>query len=114
MKLSADAGLTTAVHTVAPGSPSHDALNLLTSRAATLDQAEAANAWTDFDGQRQSPLADPDYGTGFTGHGTMVMPNSGSPGPAVVHLKRGGPGASDKVSDNSSRRGQTQRDVPRH
>jgi hypothetical protein len=44
MKLSADAGLTTAVHTAAPGSPSHDALNLLTSRAATLDQAEAANA----------------------------------------------------------------------
>jgi hypothetical protein len=44
MKLSADAGLTMAVHTAEPGSPSHDALNLLTSRAATLDQAEAANA----------------------------------------------------------------------
>jgi hypothetical protein len=44
MKLSADAGLTTAVHTAEPGSPFHDALNLLASRAATLDQAEAANA----------------------------------------------------------------------
>ena len=44
MKLSADAGLMMAVHTAEPGSPSHDALNLLTSRAATLDQAEAANA----------------------------------------------------------------------
>ena len=39
MKLSADAGLTMAVHTAEPGSPSHYALNLLASLAATLDQA---------------------------------------------------------------------------
>jgi len=32
--------------------------------------------WTDFDRHRQSPLADPGCGTGFTGHGTMVMSNS--------------------------------------
>jgi hypothetical protein len=44
MKLSADAGLTMAVYTAEPGSPSHDALNLLASWAATLDQAEAASA----------------------------------------------------------------------
>ena len=44
MKLSADAGLTMAVYTAEPGSPSHDALNLLASWAATLDPAEAANA----------------------------------------------------------------------
>jgi hypothetical protein len=40
--------------------------------AATLDR------------QHQSPCADPGYGTGFTSHGTMVMPNLGSPGPAIV------------------------------
>ena len=44
MKLSADAGLTMAVYTAEPGSPSHDALNLLASWAATLDPAEAASA----------------------------------------------------------------------
>jgi len=55
-----------------PGSPARDALNLLASGAATLDQAEAANAGTDFD-QQQSPFADPGYGTGLTGHGTMVI-----------------------------------------
>ena len=44
MKLSVGAGRRMAVHTAEPGSPSHDALNLLASRAATLDQAEAANA----------------------------------------------------------------------
>jgi hypothetical protein len=43
MKLSADAVLTMAVHTAEPGSPSHNALNLLASWAATLDPAEAAN-----------------------------------------------------------------------
>ena len=77
MKLSADAVLTMAVYTAEPGSPSHDALNLLASWAATLDQAEAANAVDGLDRQRQSPLADPGYGTGFTGHGTMVMPSLG-------------------------------------
>jgi hypothetical protein len=44
MKLSADAGLTMAVYTAEPGSSSHGALNLLASWAATLEQAEAANA----------------------------------------------------------------------
>lgn len=33
-----------AVYTAEPGSPSHDALNVLALWAATLDQAEAANA----------------------------------------------------------------------
>ena len=42
-ELSADAGLTMAVYTAEPGSSSHDALNLLASWAATLDQAKAAN-----------------------------------------------------------------------
>ena len=41
--MSADAGLTTAVHTAEPSSPPHDALNLLARWAATLEQAEAAN-----------------------------------------------------------------------
>ena len=59
MKLSADVGLTMAVYTAEPGSPSHGALNLLASWAATLDQAEAANGSTDFDRQRQSSFADP-------------------------------------------------------
>ena len=44
MKLSADAVLTMAVYTAEPGSSSHDALNLLASWGATLDQAEAADA----------------------------------------------------------------------
>jgi hypothetical protein len=44
MTLSADAGLTMAVYSAEPGSPSHDALNLLASWAATLDPAEAASA----------------------------------------------------------------------
>jgi hypothetical protein len=43
MKLSADAVLTMAVYTAEPGSPSHDALDLLASWAAMLDQAEAAD-----------------------------------------------------------------------
>jgi len=44
MELSADAGLTMAAYTAEPGSPSQDALNLLASWAATLDQAETARA----------------------------------------------------------------------
>jgi len=44
MQLSTDAGLTMAVYIVEPGSPSNDALNLLASWAATLDQAETARA----------------------------------------------------------------------
>jgi hypothetical protein len=87
MKLSADAVLATAVYTAEPGSSSHGALNLLASWVATQEQAEAASAADGLDRQRESPLADPGYGTGFTGHGTMVMSNSGSPGPAIVHLK---------------------------
>jgi hypothetical protein len=43
VELSAGAGRRMAVHTAEPGSPSHDALNLLASWAAALDQAEAAN-----------------------------------------------------------------------
>jgi hypothetical protein len=64
--------------------------------------------------QRHSPLADPGYGTGSTGHGIMVIPNAGSPGSTVAQLKGDGPGASDKVSDNGSRLRSTQRDAPRH
>lgn len=44
MQLSTDAGLTMAVYIAEPGSPSNDALNLLASWAATLDQAETARA----------------------------------------------------------------------
>ena len=43
MKLPADAILTMAVYTAEPGSPSHDALDLLASWTAMVDQAEAAN-----------------------------------------------------------------------
>ena len=42
--VSSDAGLTMAVYTAVPGSATRDALNLLAYGAATLDQAEAANA----------------------------------------------------------------------
>ncbi len=70
-----------AVYTAKPGSSAHDALNLLANWAATLDQAEAAKAVDGLGRQRQSPVTDPCYGTGITGHGTMVMPKSGSPGP---------------------------------
>ncbi len=77
--------------------------------AVTLEQAEAANAVDGLDRLRQSPFADPGYGTGFTGHGTMVMLHSVSPRPTIVHLKGGGPGA----SDNDSKLRPTQRDVPR-
>ena len=69
-----------AVYVAEPGSPSHDdALNLLRGSAATLEQAEAANAVDGLDRLLQSPFADPGYGTGFTGHGTMVMLHSVSP-----------------------------------
>ena len=95
------------------GSPARDALNLLASGAATLDQAEAANAGTDLDRQPQSPFADPSYGTGFTGHGTIVIRTRARQDPAIVRLKGGGPAASDKVSDNDSRLWPTRRDVPR-
>jgi len=44
VELSADAGLTMAAYTAEPGSPSQDALKLLASWAATLDQAETARA----------------------------------------------------------------------
>jgi len=43
MELSADAGLTVSVYTAEPGSKSEEALNLLASWTATLDQAEPAN-----------------------------------------------------------------------
>jgi hypothetical protein len=41
--LTADTGLRTSACTAEPGTPSRDALNLLASWAATLDQAEAAD-----------------------------------------------------------------------
>ena len=44
LDLAADAGLRISAYTAEPGSPSEDALNLLASWAATLDQAEAARA----------------------------------------------------------------------
>jgi transcriptional regulator with XRE-family HTH domain len=44
MQLTADAGLTIAAYTAEPGSKSEQALNLLASWAATLDQAEPAHA----------------------------------------------------------------------
>jgi transcriptional regulator with XRE-family HTH domain len=43
MELTADPGLTLITYTAEPGSPSQDALNLLASWAATLDQARAAH-----------------------------------------------------------------------
>ncbi|HEY5988128.1 MAG TPA: helix-turn-helix transcriptional regulator [Streptosporangiaceae bacterium] len=44
MELPTGADLTMAVYTAEPGSPSQDALNLLASWAATLDQAETAES----------------------------------------------------------------------
>ena len=43
MELSADPGLTMFVYTAEVGSKSEEALNLLASWAATLDEAEPAN-----------------------------------------------------------------------
>ena len=77
MKLSADVGRTMAVYTAEPGSPSQGALKLLASWAATLDQAEAANRIDGLWPAAAEPLADPGYGTEFTGHGTMVVPRLG-------------------------------------
>jgi len=42
-ELPADTGLTLTAYSADPGSPSQDALNLLASWAATLDQAETAD-----------------------------------------------------------------------
>jgi hypothetical protein len=44
MDLAADAGLRISAYSAEPGSPSEDALNLLASWAATMDQAETAHA----------------------------------------------------------------------
>jgi transcriptional regulator with XRE-family HTH domain len=43
MELPADTGLTFTAYSAEPGSPSHDALKLLASWSATLDQAETAH-----------------------------------------------------------------------
>jgi len=43
MELPADTGLTLTAYSAEPGSPSHDALKLLASWSATLDQAETAH-----------------------------------------------------------------------
>ena len=96
MKPSADAVLTMAVHTAEPGSPSHNALNLLASWAATLDPAKAANVvdgtLTDSGRARSRILVTaPDSPV----MALWVMSNSGSPGPTIVHSKGGGPGTSD-------------------
>ena len=40
--LAADAGLRISAYTAEPDTPTHDALNLLASRAATLDQSQTA------------------------------------------------------------------------
>jgi hypothetical protein len=47
MELPSDPGLTVLVYTAEPGSPSLDALNLLASWAATLDQQERAEHATE-------------------------------------------------------------------
>jgi hypothetical protein len=44
MELRADTGLTILTYTAEPGSKSEEALNLLASWTATLDQAETADA----------------------------------------------------------------------
>jgi hypothetical protein len=44
MELRADTGLTTLTYTAEPGSKSEEALNLLSSWAATVDEAETAPA----------------------------------------------------------------------
>jgi transcriptional regulator with XRE-family HTH domain len=44
LDLAADAGLRISAYSAEPGTPSHDALNLLASWAATLDRAETARA----------------------------------------------------------------------
>ena|SRR6516165_4546166 len=96
------------------GSPARDALNLLASGAATLDQAEAANAATDFDRQQQSPFADPGYGIGLAGHGTMdIRTRARRDRRSSVKGRWSLEPKSDKVSDNGSRLRPTQRDVPR-
>ena len=66
------------------------------SWAATLDQAEAANGIEGLYRQRRSPLADPDHGTGFTGHGTIVRPRLGVGRKQPSCIPKGDPGASDK------------------
>jgi hypothetical protein len=103
--VSADAGLMMAVWIAEARLPNLRRAEPVRLRAAILDQAEAGNAVDEtLTGSGQSPFADPGYGTGFTSHGTMVMPTTGSPGPAIVRSKGDGPrdGASDKVSDNDS------------
>jgi hypothetical protein len=44
LDLAADPGLRISAYTAEPGTPSEDALNLLASWAATMDQAETAGA----------------------------------------------------------------------
>ena len=44
LEVAADEGLRISAYTAEPGTPSHDALNLLASWAATVDQAETARA----------------------------------------------------------------------
>ena len=76
IKQSADAGLIMAYCTA-------ESSSLIPQRAETRPPT-----WrTDLDQQRQRSLAGSGCGTGFTDYGTMVTPNSGSPGPPMVHLK---------------------------
>jgi hypothetical protein len=80
MDLAAAGGLRISAYTAEPGTLSHDALNLLASWAATLDQADTARAINGPDPQRQSLLADPRDDTRRVRHGTMVMPRLGFAG----------------------------------
>jgi hypothetical protein len=114
MKLSADVGLTMAVYTAEPGSPSQGALKLLASWAATLDQAEAANRvdglWpAAAEPARRSWLRDRVHRSWHHGGAAPW----GWQETAILHPKEG-PGASDKASDNGPRPRQTQRDAVRH
>jgi len=54
MDLAADAGLRISAYTAEPGSASQDALNLLASWAATLDQVETAGR-TELEGRPRTP-----------------------------------------------------------
>jgi hypothetical protein len=89
MGLAADTGLKISAYTAEPGSASEDALNLLASWAATLDQAEAAHA-TDgprpavAEPARRSPLRHRDHRSRHYGHAAPL----GSPGPGTLRFER--------------------------
>jgi hypothetical protein len=100
--LSASTITSSAARTVTP--PAHTALFTVTAATPSVPASSPGPA----------AKPDPGYGTGFTGHGTMVMQCLGLAGNSHLAFPNGGLGASDKPSDNGATRRQTQRDAPRH